>query len=63
MKQDSAMRAGLRELGTSAANQQEAAVVKDQLMAMALRKENLMKMIGLIEADIMVKEKEMSKVK
>ena len=64
MKQDSGMRAGLKKLeATPGANPHQLSTIKEQLTSLALRKENLLKMIGLIEADIVVKEKEMSKVK
>ena len=63
LKQDTELRTGLRKLESNPANAEQTNAAREQLTSLALRKENLLKMIGLIEADISVKEKEASKAK
>ena len=62
MKQDASLREGIKKLAKSDDSDQVDSL-RDQLTNLSLRKENLLKMIGLIETDIGAKEKELSKAK
>ena len=62
LKQDAQLRSGLKKLESSpSANAHDVTAAREQVSSLALRKENLLKMIAMLESDVIVKEKEASK--
>ena len=62
LKQDSQLRSGLKKLESSSSpDPHDVTTLKEQVSSVALRKENLLKMIAMLESDVIVKEKEAAK--